>query len=130
MSNNRSRNNSSMSDHDDPMTFVIGIRMDRPIESCELIPYGFLNVKGAGVDNIGRAKALEANPHVFTYKWYRGAKSPLCNNETCVRWNNADTSLWCRESLGVGPLVRCALCENRYGKKGAGREFNTFCSSR
>jgi hypothetical protein len=116
---------SSNSNDSNAVKFVIGVRMDRPVEGCELTPYAFLNTKGNMVDNITRAKALDANPHLFSFKWYRGPKSPLCCNDACPRSKSYETSQWSKFALG-GYALRCVVCE----RGGLGRECSCFCSSR
>lgn len=105
--------------------FVLGVRMDnRPVQGCELTPYAFLNTKGVNCDNSTRAKALDANPHHFSYKWYRGQHSPLCCNENCPRSKSYAVDKWCKAVLECGYPIRCAVCE----RGGLGRELSSFCS--
>jgi len=102
--------------------FIISMRVERPIENCELVPYCSLNVKGTNVDNIARAKLLEANPHTFEYKWYRGPSIPLCGNGACVRNQSFDPEHYAKNVL-TEPVLGCAVCE----RAGQRKEANSFC---
>ena len=105
------------------MQFGAAIRMERPIQNCELTPYAYLNVKGAA-DNITRAKLLESNPHYFVYRWYRGtSKVLLCANQSCVRSSSYDTAQWTKFVLSEN-CVRCGVCD----RAGLRKENSSFCS--
>lgn len=102
---------------------TLSVRLERPIAECETIVYPFLNVKSATLDNQGRSKFMEANPHSFTYGWYRGPKRPICCNNRCPRGSSFDPTKWSRASCG-GPSILCAVCE----RAKVSRYESVFCS--
>ena len=115
----------SKSLNDSSPQFAISVRMERPIEGCELTPYAFITVKGNSIDNIAKAKLLEATPHSFVCKWYRGPQVSLCCNENCKRANNYDATAWTKHQLKECS-IRCAICE----RAGLRKDGTMFCTNR
>jgi len=54
------------------LRYEMSVRVDRPLESCELSPNVHLYLKGGQTDNATRQKILDSNPHYFVYQWSRG----------------------------------------------------------
>ena len=115
----------SMPDGDIGIKYVISLRVERPIEKCELVPNAFLYIKGGNMDNQSRAKLMDANPHLFTYLWRRSPKMQICENLSCPRKDCFEPIHWCRTSLG-GHTLQCAVCE----RAGVPRHESIFCSKR
>jgi len=85
------------------------LRVERPIEGCELSPHPYLKIKGGSLDNSARAKLLDSTPHCFTYQWKRGPYMQICANITCPRGDTFDPINWSRFSLG-SPGLQCMVC--------------------
>lgn len=118
--------------------YVLSLRLDRPIEGCELKPHAYLTVKGSTVEagpnstaaaaGVLRTKPvfLDSNvPHYFAFKWYRGSRKPLCSNPNCIRARTCDPNAWCKQALG-GQSLLCAVCN----KAGVPRHRILFCCVR
>jgi len=101
------------------------LRVERPIEGCELSPHPYLKIKGGSLDNSARAKLLDSTPHCFTYQWKRGPYMQICANITCPRGDTFDPINWSRFSLG-SPGLQCMVCY----KAGIPRPQTIFCSTR
>jgi hypothetical protein len=65
--------------------YSLSLRIERPIQGCEIQPYPFLCLKGGAMDNATRAKLMDQNPHYFTYRWCRGPKRNMCASINCPR---------------------------------------------
>ena len=109
----------------DGIKFIISLRSERPIESCELAPHPFLFLKGGSMDNATRAKMMDQNPHTFSFSWRRGPKRPMCENQNCVRRESFEPSQWSKISVD-GPPLQCTICE----KMGLPKHESTFCCKR
>ena len=107
------------------MHYAMSLRTERPIEGCELIAHPFLFLKGGSLDNATRAKLMDANPHKFTFKWFRGPRRQMCQNNNCPRGNTYDPVNWSRAAIG-GSSLRCVTCE----KAGIAGQLSVFCSAR
>jgi hypothetical protein len=57
------------SDDGGSSAFVLTLRVERPIDGCEVNALAYLNIKGGAMDNATRAKMLESNPHYFAYRF-------------------------------------------------------------
>jgi CCR4-NOT transcription complex subunit 6 len=104
--------------------YQMSLRTDRPIEGCELLPYPFLYLKGGNLDNAQRQKKMDLNPHTFTFRWFRGPRRKICQNEQCPRGGTFDPVYWCKHAMG-GSSLRCATCE----KAGVANHSSFFCSA-
>lgn len=89
--------------------YYLTLRSERPIESCELFPNAFLQLKGGSMDNSTRAKLLDSEPYYFSFSWSRGPKRPICNNPSCPRAGSYEPTSWSKASLG-GPELVCSIC--------------------
>lgn len=47
---------------------MLSLRVERPVEGCEVSALAYLNIKGGAMDNATRAKMLEGSPHYFVYR--------------------------------------------------------------
>lgn len=56
--------------------FVLSLRVERPLEGCEVSALAYLNIKGQ-MDNATRAKMLESNPHYFVYRYCTSAATTI-----------------------------------------------------
>ncbi len=106
----------------EPLTWHLSLRVERPIEGCELSPHPFLKTKGGNLDNYARAKLLDATAHFFSYQWSRGTRRQICENQNCPRGDTFDPICWSRFSLG-GPGLQCSVCH----KAGIPRHQTIFC---
>lgn len=104
--------------------YQMSLRTDRPIESCELSPYPFLYLKGGNLDNAARQKKMDSNPYKFDYRWFRGPRKRICQNESCPRGSTYDPVYWSKAAIG-GASLRCATCE----KAGVAGHLSLFCST-
>ena len=66
----------SLRSDDGGSAFVLSLRVERPVEGCEVSALAYLNIKGGAMDNATRAKMLEGSPHYFVYR-YRGRSQCL-----------------------------------------------------
>jgi hypothetical protein len=90
-------------------TIIVGARAERPIESCELSPNAFVQIKCDKMDNVARARMQDPSNFYFTFEWYRGpAKSP-CFNPNCSRNESFEPIKWSKSVLG-GPELICSVC--------------------
>ena len=117
---------------------MLSLRVERPVEGCEVSALAYLNIKGGAMDNATRAKMLEGSPHYFVYRchfpdswallidgrWSRGPVQQMCAYFNCPRKDTYDPVHWSKFALG-GPCLQCAICE-KYGL----RNNSTFCSTR
>lgn len=106
------------------ISWHLSLRVERPIEGCELSPHPFLRIKGGSLDNSSRQKLLDTTAHYFVYRWYRGPRRQICANESCPRSETFHPIHWSRFSLG-GPGLQCTVCD----KAGVPRHLTLFCST-
>lgn len=107
------------------VSWELSLRADQPIQGCELSPHAFIRVKSNILDNPGKAKVLEANPHVFSYRWSRGPSQRMCSSVHCPRQGSSDPADWSEFSRG-GPCLSCSVCL----KAGVPRHETLYCSMR
>eukprot|EP01041_Mallomonas_annulata_P008324 gene8324-17133_t len=106
------------------ITWHLSMRVERPIEGCELSPHPYLKIKGGNLDNSARAKLLDSTPHRFTYQWCRSTRRQICENKSCPRGDTFDPVCWSRFALG-GFGLQCTVCD----KAGIPRHQTIFCSA-
>ena len=114
-----------MSKTENTLNYSLSVRIERPVVGCELVPYTYLAIKGGAIDNVTRAKIMDANPHYLIWRWTAGARKPVCANGNCPRANTMDPIHWSRVARG-GPGLRCTICE----KLKISRDESSFCSMR
>jgi hypothetical protein len=78
------------------------------------------------MDNPTRQKMMDANPHQFSFKWKRGPRRAMCENQSCNKREIFDPSCWSRALAIDGPPLLCTICE----KIGIAKHESTFCSKR
>lgn len=78
----------------------LSIRVDRPVEGCEIAPHVHLYHKGGD-------KMVNATPRRFTYsyRWLRGPTRPVCANELCPRAQSFSPMQWSK----VHKRAHCTL---------------------
>lgn len=106
-------------------SYTLSARIERPISCCEIQPHPFLTIKSSNMDNLAKSKLMDANPHYFTFEWYRGPRIPQCANSGCPRKDSNDPVNWTRLARG-GPGINCAICE----RFRVSQQDSLFCSMR
>uniref|UniRef100_A0A6S9ETF7 Endonuclease/exonuclease/phosphatase domain-containing protein n=1 Tax=Heterosigma akashiwo TaxID=2829 RepID=A0A6S9ETF7_HETAK len=127
----------SHNDADDPNGLhprvQLSLRLERPIEACELQPRAYLFIKGVGAalnnrggnqvatsggsDNYSSTQkaAMAAagfslnEPHYFNYKWLRGPERQVCANPTCPRARSFSPVDWSKRARS-GHRLQCVCC--------------------
>jgi hypothetical protein len=105
--------------------FAMSLRIDRPVEGCEIACHPFLFIRGGAMDNATRQKIMDANPHSFIYRWSRGPRRQICANTNCPRGSSLDPVHWSKFACG-GPALICTVCE----RAKMPRHESFFCSVR
>jgi CCR4-NOT transcription complex subunit 6 len=102
----------------------LSLRIDQPIEGCEISPHAYVKIQSITMDNSSKAKVLDSHPHTFVYRWSRSPNVQSCCNNGCSRQNSNDPMFWSSFARG-GPILQCAVCE----KAGLPKYQALFCST-
>ena len=70
----------------------LDVRVERPVEGCEITPHVYLYQKGEKGANSTQSK------YVFTYRWLRGPERPVCANPSCPRAQSFSPLQWSKVS--------------------------------
>jgi len=126
----------------------LSLRLDRPIEACELQPRAYIFVKGNGAALNNKAVsevfiAGSANyslsqpsvmtiskfdlsePHYFKYRWLRGPERQVCANPACPRARSFSPVDWSKRARS-GHRLQCVCCL----KLKLPRHSSIFCTPR
>mmetsp|Transcript_2444 Transcript_2444/g.3467 ORF Transcript_2444/g.3467 Transcript_2444/m.3467 type:complete len:622 (+) Transcript_2444:235-2100(+) len=124
----------------------LSLRLDRPIEACELQPRAYLFIKGVGAAlnnkktneaiSTGASKYSKAQTqamtaakfdlnesHYFKYRWLRGPERQVCANPTCPRARSFSPVDWSKRARS-GHRLQCVCCM----KLKLPRHTSTFCT--
>jgi len=111
----------------------LSLRVDRPVEGCELRPHCYMY--GKKLDEREADKPLAMNSHSkkmrepppeheFSYRWFRGPRSTPCAYESCTRRTSFSPHDWSKHALGgtacglqcvstQSNLFRCTFCNSK-----------------
>jgi hypothetical protein len=101
------------------------VRIERPIQGCELAPNPFLQLKSvfSSDSTSTRPRMVDPNSFYYSYVWKRGPKRSACSNPNCLRGNSFEPAQWSKAALG-GPELICNVCTTA----GYPAQDATFCS--
>jgi CCR4-NOT transcription complex subunit 6 len=124
----------------------LSLRLDRPIEACELQPRAYLFIKGIGaaLNNTMTAEAFTSSgstndpklmadpaiskfdlsePHYFKFRWLRGPERQVCANPSCPRARSFSPVDWSKRARS-GHRLQCVCCL----KLNLPRHSSIFCT--
>lgn len=101
-------------------TWTLTVRVDRPVEGCEINPHVYLYQKGEkGAPAPGQPK------HSFEYRWLRGPERPVCANPDCPRAQSFSPIQWSKFARkGCSFSIQCVSC----AKLRVPRHMSVFCT--
>uniref|UniRef100_A0A7S2HZ61 Endonuclease/exonuclease/phosphatase domain-containing protein n=1 Tax=Helicotheca tamesis TaxID=374047 RepID=A0A7S2HZ61_9STRA len=119
-----------MNSKDSMYTWHLSLRVDRPVEGCNMRPHAYMY--GKKLDERDMDKPLpphtkmsrEPPPnHEFSYRWFRGPHTEPCAYEGCPRRTSFSPHDWSKHALGgSGCSLQCISTQSSLYK-------STFCNS-
>jgi len=109
----------------------LSLRVDRPVEGCNLRPHCYmygkkLDEREADKPLPSHSKKMREPPpeHEFNYRWFRGPRSTPCAFEQCTRRTSFSPHDWSKHALGgsgcslqcvstQSSLFRCTFCNSK-----------------
>eukprot|EP00536_Pseudo-nitzschia_multiseries_P014782 jgi/Psemu1/40148/gm1.40148_g len=113
----------------------LSLRVDRPVEGCNLRPHCYmygkkLDEREADKPLPSHSKKMREPPpeHEFSYRWFRGPRSTSCAFEHCTRRTSFSPHDWSKHALGgsgcslqcvstQSSLFRCTFCNSKCFKE-------------
>jgi hypothetical protein len=93
------------------------LRLDRPIEGCELAPRAYVYSTQRTATGIAN-KAYNQSDHTFEFTWLRGPHRQACANPTCPRADSFSPLEWSAYAL-QGCRIQCMMCSKLKVRLGA-----------
>ncbi|CAN0342749.1 unnamed protein product, partial [Discosporangium mesarthrocarpum] len=104
------------------VTHYLSLRLDRPLEGCQLRPRVYVYSKLMTTTGIAN-KAYNNTNHSFEYLWSRGPERQVCSNAQCPRANSFSPLEWSKWAL-QGTRIQCVVCH----KLRVPRHRSVFCN--
>lgn len=98
---------------------MLNVRLDRPVEGCQIYPHAYLYQKGE------KGQQRDKERFVYRYRWLRGPERPVCANATCPRAQSFSPIQWSKFARkGCSFLIQCVVC----AKLRLPRHHSVFCT--
>jgi len=120
-----------MNTKDYSYSWHLSVRVDRPVEGCNMRPYCYmygkkLDEREADKPLPSHSKKMREPPpeHEFNYRWFRGPHSESCAYEDCTRRTSFSPHDWSKHALGgSGCSLQCVSTQSSLFR-------STFCNSK